>query len=73
MLEKTVLVLSRVEERMQGCRVMGMSGRSRTPQIILAVSKKHGIQKGEKQIRPSARFVKTSLCNIVIPYFSVLI
>lgn len=52
---------------------MGMSGRSRIPQIILAVSKKYGIQKGRKELRPSARFVKTPLCNIVIPYFSVLI
>lgn len=47
--EKTVLVLGRVEQRRQRCRLMGMSGRSRTPQIILAVSKKHGIQKGGKR------------------------
>ena len=71
--EGTVLVLGRVEQRRQGCRLMGMSGRSRTPQIILAISKKRGIQKGGKEIRPSAIFANTTLYNIVIPYFSVLI
>lgn len=70
--EMTVLVLGRVEQRRQGCRLMGTSGRSRTSRIILAVSKKPGIQKGGKERRPGARFVKTSLYNIVIPYFSAL-